>query len=345
MVPGEIDAPDHSRKLLEWWSRQRYPPATNVLLWPFVGWLDFEPAHWFWAVTSVAAIGWLIRLLERACAPGPGLERAFVLLLSLSMNATGVAIGNGQLTLHVLPALVAAVALLHRARGRWPAELGAAALIVFAFVKPSLAIPFFWLVIFVPGTLRPAMLVLTGYGALTLLAAAFQPTGVVALLRDWVAAGVEISASRHTLPWSYASLHSWTASWGLQRWNFVSSLVMLAGLGVWTFLQRRRDIWILLGVTGVVARLWTYHGTYDDVLILLPMVALFRIATHGAPASRDGVAAGVLLAITTLTMVMPVRLSHWPAPWWGFFTIGHAAVWIAVLIFLVNHARRLAPQP
>jgi hypothetical protein len=37
-------------------------------------------------------------------------------------------------------------------------------------------------------------------------------------------------------------------------------------------------LWLLLGVTALVARFWTYHRWYDDLLILLPMIALFRIA-------------------------------------------------------------------
>jgi hypothetical protein len=38
-----------------------------------------------------------------------------------------------------------------------------------------------------------------------------------------------------------------------------------------------KDLWLLLGVTAIVARLWTYHRRYDDLLLLLPMITLFRI--------------------------------------------------------------------
>lgn len=313
-----------------------YPPATNVLLWPFIGWLDFTLARWVWAASTVAAIGWLIFLIERDSGASTRLERVFVMLLPLSVNATGVAVGNGQLPLHLLPLLIAGMSLLVRARGRWLTELGGAALILAAFVKPTFATPFFWLVLFVPGTFRPAVLVVAGYAALTMLAASFQPAGVVALMREWFAAGVD-NSKIGALQWSYGDLHTWTVSWGLEKWNPVLSLLTLAGLGVWTFFHRRCDLWLLLGVTGVVARLWTYHGIYDDVLILLPMVALFRITKQQPPDSW----AGRLLAITTLTMLLPVRLWHWPPPWCWTFTIGHVVIWLAVLIFLIHRTRRV----
>ena len=31
-----------------------YPPASYALLWPFLGWMSWEAAQWFWAATTVA---------------------------------------------------------------------------------------------------------------------------------------------------------------------------------------------------------------------------------------------------------------------------------------------------
>ncbi len=110
-------------------------------------------------------------------------------------------------------------------------------------------------------------------------------------------------------------------------------------MGLWIYYHRRSDLWLLLSVTALVTRLWTYHGIYDDLLILLPMVALFRIAKQSSAADDDAVLAGVLLAITTLAMMAPTRMWHSPPPWSWFFTAGHTIVWIVLLIFLVERAR------
>ena len=44
------------------------------------------------------------------------------------------------------------------------------------------------------------------------------------------------------------------------------SLILLGGLGAWVYRFRRVDVWLLIGVSAVIARLWTYHRTYDDLL-------------------------------------------------------------------------------
>ncbi len=345
---GAVDLHQRHTEVHQWFAGQvvygairtaTYPPASYAILWPLVGWLEFTPVRWLWAASTVAAIGWLIYLIVRDSGATTRLERVFVALLLLSMNATGVAIGNGQLPLHVLPALVAGLVLLQRARGQWREELAGSVLILAAFVKPNMAIPFFWLVLVVPRNFRPALLVGVGCVALTLLAASFQEAGLVPLLRDWVARGVATS-TRDSVQLSYGNLHSWAAALGLERWNTPASLGLLAALGGWVYHHRHSDLWRLLGVTALVARLWTYHGLYDDVLILLPMVALFRIAKQSPATDGAAVIAGVLLAITTLAMLAPARLFHGPPPGCWLFSAGHTMVWGAIFIFLLDRTWR-----
>jgi hypothetical protein len=44
-----------------------------------------------------------------------------------------------------------------------------AVLILVALVKPTFSVPFLWLVLFLPGTLQPALFIVLGYIALTML--------------------------------------------------------------------------------------------------------------------------------------------------------------------------------
>jgi len=103
-----------------------------------------------------------------------------------------------------------------------------------------------------------------------------------------------------------------------------------------------------MGVAALVARLWMYHQVYDDVLVLLPMIALFRIAKRAvSPDGRD-LLAGVLLAVTTAAMLTPVRFSLAGSPWQPLFSGVHAVAWLAVLIFLLQQASlelKTARQP
>jgi hypothetical protein len=118
-------------------------------------------------------------------------------------------------------------------------------------------------------------------------------------------------------------------------------LLVLAALGVWAYYHRQQDLWLLVGVTALVARLWTYHRVYDDLLIVLPMVTLFRLAKQSPSADKSGLVAGVLLAACWVAVIIvPTRVLLWPPPWNWLYQAGQILVWGAVLIFLLGQARR-----
>jgi hypothetical protein len=315
-----------------------YPPASYAILWPLMGWLTVTAARWVWAVTTAFALMWTVFLCVRESGALTSLQRTFVGLLPLSMYATGATIGNGQLLVHILPVLVAGLLLLNIQEPSWRRDLLAAALVLAALVKPTVTAPFFWIVLFVPARLRPAVMVSIGYAALSFFAALFQKTGLVALLLKWsdrAAVGVEWGTARG----GYANEHSWLEAIKLDGLEGPSSLLVLMILGVWTYRYRHADIWILMGVTALVARFWTYHMWYDDLLILLPMVALFRIANQLEPMAAFERLAGPLLAITILTLLAPGGLYLLPMPWNKLYVLLQTITWVAVLIFLLNHAR------
>ena len=313
-----------------------YPPATYVLLWPFFGWLDETPARWLWAGASLLALFWLARTGVQESGARTPAQRAVAALVPLAMTATGVTLGNGQMTLLLVAPAVAAALLVYQ--GRRPAlrdDLLAAALLVFSLMKPTLSAPFFWLLLFAPGRrARPASFAVAGYVLLAFLACAFQEGGIVSLHVQWLQRGL-VGAADGAVDGGYANLHSWLAALRLQQLlplpvllaaGALLSVGTLLGLGVWVCRHRHVDVWLLLGVTGIVARVWTYHRVYDDVLILLPMIALARLAAAGG--GRSGTGAAVLLAVTAFTVLAP---AGWP-------TGGCTLAWTGTLFFLMARA-------
>jgi hypothetical protein len=125
---------------------------------------------------------------------------------------------------------------------------------------------------------------------------------------------------------------------GMGKWIFLVSLLAFSGLGFWTYIHRSVDLWLILGVTAILARFWTYHRWYDDLLIVLPMVALFRIAKNEANAQGHGVLAAVLLGITLLFMLAPGGLYLLPKPWNIIYTKIQIGIWIILLVFLLYKA-------
>ncbi|MCI0453749.1 MAG: hypothetical protein L0Y68_01990 [Candidatus Dadabacteria bacterium] len=359
---GAVDLKNRYKDVHRWFDGKLrhppYPPATYVILWPLVGWLPFALLRWFWAVTSLAALAWLAYLVIKESKASTDLERVFIALIPISMYATGATIGNGQLMLHILPCLITGLLLLHRRNFTLRQELIAVALLLIALVKPNASVPFLWIALFVPGRLRPALLVAFGYIALTLFSLSFQelpsvkpsptqqaqesPKGTPGLTIPDPLKNISKLPTR-SAEWAkrdrYSDIPALLITLGLKNWIIPVTLLILAAQGLWTYRNRHGDIWLLIGVAALVARFWTYHRWYDDLLILLPMVALFRIAKQESSTNGRGVIAAVLLAITLLATLAPGGLYLFPPPLNSLYAIGQSIVWIVILIFLLDQAR------
>jgi hypothetical protein len=88
-----------------------------------MGWLTVTATRWFWAVTTTTALIWTVFLCVRERGAQTPLQRIFDGLMPLSMYATGATIGNGQLLVHILPALVTGLLLLKSEESNWHQDL------------------------------------------------------------------------------------------------------------------------------------------------------------------------------------------------------------------------------
>ncbi len=347
---GAVDLHQRYFEVQRWFSGQQvygrpetvpYPPATFAFLWPFLGWVGFQQARWIWAATTVLMLGWFIRLFLRGTLARTAEQRILVALIPLAAYATGATIGNGQLMVHQLPLLVSSLLLATRVPARWADDLGAAALFTIALVKPSAAAPFYWILLLVPRRIRPAALAAGGYVLITLLACRYQNGTLAGIIAAWLSDSRKDLAS-YAVRFSHENLHSWFAGLGLLNWSLTASLLVLGALGIWVYLHRRIDVWLLMGVVSLVARFYTYHGWYDDVLLFLPTIALFRIILSPGP---SGASAPSLLTVNLLFMVAPGGLYLFPRPWNTAYVVAQTVVWLVLLIYLCHRAweARLTP--
>ena len=321
-----------------------YPPASMVVLWPFLGWLAFGPARVLWGASTIIVLALLIRVFMTESLAQTPLERVFIALVPLSAYSAGATIGNGQPTLHVLLCAVTSLLLLARSAGRWWDDLLVASLFILALVKPSVAVCFFWIVLFRPGRTRPALLIIAGYLALTVMAASFQESSLVELMRAWMANATKDLAST-AVNYSHSNLQTWAIALGLERWWPAASLLVWSSLGIWVFRNRHIDIWLLIGVTAMVARFYTYHGWYDDFLVVLALIALFRIAKTD-PQTETGIPiAGILFGITLPFTIAPGGLYLLPPPWNLAYVEVQTVIWLIVLGFLLHGVRQANSRP
>jgi hypothetical protein len=334
-----------------------YPPATYVMLWPLLGWLKFGVARWLWAITTIALLSSLAYLTVRVSKADTPLLRVFVALLPFSMYATGAAIGNGQLPIHCMAALITSIWLLQKPQRPWQANALVAGLFCFALVKPALTAPFFGIILLAPAGRIPAFVVVAGYVLLTWFGASFQQLDSIQFFTEWyksAASGVEWGNVSSSFVWGESILttfdgayfdisglnnvHGLLSTVGLGQWNLPASLLILVGLGIWIYLHRDGDIWVLAGVAAFVDRFWTYHRWYDDLLILLPMIALLRIIHQESTAPQRRWRAGILFAMTAIFMLAPGGLYLFPPPWNQVYVGVQTLLWLAGLTFLLQQA-------
>lgn len=314
-----------------------YPPAGMVILYPFAGWLNLQQTRWVWALTTLLCFAIVTCIAIRATTTPTGLTirglgppLAIIVLLLLN-SGTSVTYGNGQATLLIAASLLPALLLLHRRPANWRNDLIAAALFNIALVKPNLVAPYLWLLLFFPTSirLRPLALVTAIYLALSLLAAQFVRTPLPLLLQQFLSnrlAYADLSLD--------PNVHFVLGRLGLDQLLLPASAILWLGLGAWLYLNRRKDIWLLLGVTTLVMRFWGFHWIYDNVFLIVPEIVLIQTIRRGNTPRQMAVAA-LLLACNVVVILPPGNFGGQSQTVQYILIFTQAAVWLATLAYFV----------
>jgi len=320
-----------------------HPPANFIVWWPALGWLERPAARLIWAALSGAALAWLAVicvLWGRARAP---LGHVALALVPLASYAICVVIGIGQISLIATPPLFTALYLLYYRRPGWLRDLLIAALYILALSKPSLSAPFCFLLLFGPGGKRVALLVAALYAALTFAAAPFQEGSALELLAAWALRAQE-GATFGAKTGGYLSLANGLAFLGYSGWRTIASLIALGGIGTWCFVSQRRDPALQVAVVAIFARLWTYHRVYDDMLLILTLVGLVRLARWRADGGADDPAALILAGLLLGTQLFPPMVMSAASPQRAPFVVALGLVWAVAFTFLISRSLHSGTQ-
>ncbi|MFH0945546.1 MAG: glycosyltransferase family 87 protein [Planctomycetota bacterium] len=328
-----------------------YPPATYLMLWPLLGSPDLTAVRWCFCIFTLLVLWRLVVHVMRASGATSRMGRWLLALVMLAAYPVGATVGNGQTGLIVVLCLLAGLPLVaerNRSLGR---DAWLTALFLVALVKPTMSAFFFWIVLFAAGNLRPSLLVCGGYALLTAVASLFQSVGPIDLVRAWVARGLagsihgarrgegsirpaELSGD-NSLHITSVNLHSVLSYLRHVDLILPATLLVLGLLGLWVWFHRKCPIWILIGVTALVVRFGMYHGWYDDVVLLLPLITLFRIFKGEETAGpRLRWVAGSLFAMMSASLLAPGGVYTLPFPWNNVYVLLQTVIWLGVLLFL-----------
>lgn len=304
-----------------------YPPATYAVLGPLIGHLGWPAARALWLVLCLVALAMLSVIAVRAVERRPA-TRCLAAVLPWAMYGSALTVGVGQLGLICLATGLGGVLLAYKAGSKALRGSLAGFLFALSLVKPTLTAPWFWLLI--PASPVAAGVAVILYGAATLAACANRPEPLAQLLTLWIHHG-HLHVAR-----GYGSVATWASDLGLDGWIVPLGLAMLAGLGLWIFRHRRADLWVLLGVSAFVARFFTYHYYVDDLLFLIPLIALFRLVTR----DRRDRAAAIVFLLGALSQLTPTRWFTELGPRIESATeMSQILLWVAAVAVLIRACR------
>jgi hypothetical protein len=248
-----------------------YPPWAIPMLALFT-WPSWNEARIYYALIHLIALFVILRALVIQTRGVNAEIRPILIVGGMSMSAYCWTLGVGQLGI-----LVTALLFLYlefEIRRPWLAGL----FLGLSYVKPQISLPFI---------------------LLSLVRGRFQPIVVSALVA--VVSTAVCWVATHTPPWEMleqervayrfyahtsAGLGTYLTWLGLQL-NVATSIVALAVLiptvaGAWRF--RSQSPYFLAALLTVGARLFTYHGFYDNVMLIFLLLELGkRVAQRPAP--------------------------------------------------------------
>jgi hypothetical protein len=167
------------------------------------------------------------------------------------------------------------------------------------------------------------MLVILVYMALTLFSASFQQEGIVGLIQAWFKRTENVFFSH-----GRANIHKLFSALGIGS--------LLIALGIWPYLHRKVDIWILIGVSALTAHFLAHHRSYDDLVIVLPMISLFRISKGSECFECSNYLAVILfIGMWAMLLFVPGKLISSPSFATLLIESFQVIIMIATLVFLL----------
>ena len=284
-----------------------------VLTWP-----QWPAVRVYWAILNGLALAFLMLWAWRQPRDATIEGRLLLMGAAVAFGGACTATEVGQVSI-IVTALLAGALWCDRTGREYLCGL----LVALAMIKPTMAAPF-----------AVALIVAARYRA----AAAAAAYGTAATGLTWIVTGAPplrmLQQMAHDAA-AYAGtgtlgLTDVAAMLGASPEAAVWLPLLIAVPGLLLMVRARPSLVVCFGVAAVWARLWTYHKSYDDLMLVFVLVPLGVLALGR---SRSTAAAIAFVVMGVLEWIPGAVLAR-PA-----IQIAQLAVWPAALILLVQLRR------
>ncbi|MGM0589532.1 MAG: hypothetical protein ACQETE_14010 [Bacteroidota bacterium] len=348
---------------LRWWRFQRliveqeniyltisdaaYPPSSYALMGPFLGWYPYNIVDEIWALVNIIALifsGYIVyKLIEEK-----GIAYQISLLaipLFLSFQSLGMVLGVGQITILYVSLLLLVVYIGYaQPFNKWINLLVSSILLAISMGKFSLIIPICFVFLF-DKRFRGILFGAVGINVLISWYIAIQlETTIWAIIADIYQNTKEIVAL------GSIDVHSMLHHLGISPdySAFVSLLFLLLLVHFLISLQKNNTIFLKLAIAAIIARFWTYHAHYDNIVLVFLLIYAFQQLDMVSQFTWiDLLDAKILwVLLIWLSLAIPARFLTADPPFYGVFLGFQVIIWLGSALLLIKRGydlKALAP--
>jgi hypothetical protein len=265
------------------------PDAPNYPPWSFLfsllfTWPDLSIVRWYYALLQIALIGALLLIIWRLidCVGQEGrvrvgrMEKVLLLSAIFAIGAICTNTGTGNYALLIATLLAASLLYLIVApQHSWRSDLVMSLLLALAMLKPNITVPFAFSFIFLR---RWHVLVLTSLWVALASVVIWRIVNVdpVTMLVEML----QMGQAQQEVPESFTYwMGKVVPTKGITAITAIVVLCCTLPMIAWA---SQRDLLLTFSIAAIAGRLWAYHRTYDDIMLLFPLL-LLGILGFGRP--------------------------------------------------------------
>jgi hypothetical protein len=314
-----------------------FAAITQLLFGSLLGWPSTSTLRWAAAISTALMLAWLLTIVTRSSQSGPAGQKRLLAIALLSTYPIGASIGNGTAHIAVLACLLATI--LCPTSSRWLQAWGYGTIATIALIEPKLSLPFAWLVLFRSGW-RVALCCSAVFAACAISASIYSAAHMDGsfLSRCWDMTVTNAVEQVGNHPGNHGG--DWVMQWQLPGPPPWTQLAMLLGLGALIFTQRRKDIWLLIGISALTTQFWAAQRWTDEIILLPALIALLRLGATGSNRIARWLAGFMLLSL-----LAPGGIHTLPISLKGPYVSAQVTIWAACLAYLILKTLRSTSKP
>ena len=122
--------------------------------------------------------------------------------------------------------------------------------------------------------------------------------------------------------------------------NTVGPVAVLLLAAVITIHYRERvNLFPLLALMAIVSRLFIYHNHYDNFILVIPLVYIFKFYWNYSDKNY-----AILYFLFLVSLIIPARFLVWSEPIYGITLIYQLIIWLLTAVIIFNHLHESKSQ-